>query len=561
MRIKLKHLFIIAIISFISLFTAFTYKALNVDVFGETTTTGAINPNSDTKFSKYLNIMPQGVYSSPINVKSLSGNTTYNIAENYKDYVSTYYPVDELYSTLSYENIGFKCNGTFYRDEITIETDGTYVFNVYTYKSENGLIKPSSSVLETITITYEESAVLTLETDTFYFEHYSSKAYLASAIEDAFNYSNVSLTSSSIVSVYDAFNVYLAKKIEEPDDDISSTVDVYDLLINVTWNTETYSKIINIVSISNPDISSNFLTTASDIKKCIPKFAFDVLYDEEIQGMNFKTFLDQIDLVDYIDLPDGQEIYLDFYDRNLNIPYAQDLKSSTNYKMLQAQYDIIDSTLGKTYTDNYVNIVFYNSAYLTDAKYRYDIELNDDYSITVGSTISNLYNLFSTCSSYVTIGYQEYLDGFFEMFPNVKVSSLDTSSIGQTTMSLLVYSTRKDDDGAYYSYALSYDVNISDKYAPKILTNYNYIIVTKDSEDYYDQIKLIDDIAVDEKSFTIEMTETSSVGGYFTISVSDTSGNKTTRVVPYLYKNSKTLYEKTLGSWLYKYGKFLKSLI
>ena len=103
-------------------------------------------------------------------------------------------------------------------------------------------------------------------------------------------------------------------------------------------------------------------------------------------------------------------------------------------------------------------------------------------------------------------------------------------------------------------------IKITDNKGPVILTKYDIIIVEKGNTSYIDQIKVIDNNSVDLTSISYELKETNTKGGYIVVSASDLDGITTIISIPFLYNVETSLYQKTLGKWLYEWGNFLKNI-
>ncbi len=522
-------------------------------IFGLTQTyvyaTDNINPQTDINCSKYLNILHNDHFMNKIVVSTLKINPEYSIGTKY---ANTY--IDKkivALDNLRKDNIGFKCNGIFYSDYVELSTTGTYVFKVYSYAIENNIKRCSNSLLETVSITIDVDDSVSINKENYYFEHYGDSNTLLEDIEHSFNY-EVSISTYSRTKIKDIYSNFLKIKNSQTSQvyDISSEVDSKNVQIEVVFQNVKSIYYINILSATNEELKSNFVSNLEELTKDVPKLAFDILINKNLIGNKPKDVLiNQLDITPYLNCSEAQNIEIDLNDTNVTIPSLSNLNEA--YRTITVSYNIKDHTLNKEYT--YLRfIAFYNSNFLNTERYKLKVIYNEKYICNKDETFD--------LNHYVLDAYYEIVfDGatyydFYDIKSIQSISGVDTSSLGEKTINILAT------DSKGMTTTDTSIIKITDNKGPVILTKYDIIIVEKGNTSYIDQIKVIDNNSVDLTSISYELKETNTKGGYIVVSASDLDGITTIISIPFLYNVETSLYQKTLGKWLYEWGNFLKNI-
>lgn len=503
------------------------------------------NPAVDVNCSKYLNILHNDYFMNKIVVSNLKMNPNYLIGTNY---INKY---DEIKAPekMQKNNIGFKCNGVFYSDFVEINKTGKYEFKVYNYKVENGIKKAYGTSLETIVINVDIDDSLKQNKSNFYFEHYGDYSVLVDDIKNSFNL-NVTISDYYIGQIKEAFNKYLTQKQETSENDISKFVDKKDFFLEVQFAGQIHKFTINLLSVTNPELQGSFVTDISEMTKNIPSLAFDVRKNPDLAGCYIESKLaNYIDITKYLNYNEAQNIEITIKTNNTLIP---SLNNSTNkFVIKNIIYQIKDYTTNME-EEYYRFFAFYNSNYINDSNINLKVKYNSNYkcqknhNFSVNEYVDDVYFEIELDNK----KYQDYYN-----VSNIELeNSVNTSSLGVKTITLKI----KDSSGKIYTDVSSYE--IKDFFPPIILTQYDYIVVTRGSSDYLNQIKVIDNNKVDELKTTYKLEETSNSGGYMIIEAYDVEGLTTSITVPFVYKTELTVYQKTIGKLMYNWGKFLKKI-
>lgn len=504
----------------------------------------SVNPLLDANFSKYINVMHNDYFTNQITVSTLAINSNYNIGEKYK---SNYSNVRMESDTNS--NVGFKCNGVFYSDYIDLKKSGTYIFNIYSYKTNDSGVKECyGSSLEKVTITLDLEGGLAMDKTNFYYEHYGDVDVLTKAILNSFN-QNVSLTSEANSRIRTAFQNFVSKYTISNGTDISSSVDTR-IPLTVNYNDSTFNFDINLKSASNKELQNNFISEEVTLTKNIKPVAIELTKNRDIIGRQLEKELeDELDINKYLNCNEAQNVKAELK-TSMRIP---DITSSVQaYRTYTLQYEIVDYTLNKKY--NYArNISFYNINFVTTNNIKYEAVKNEQYTVKKNGTF-NLNNYLETVYITLVCDNIKYYDDYD--IDNVVVSNtVNTSRTGNSNVILGItttFGTGRIDD---------LTVKVVDSNPPKILTKYNYVVVDKNSPKLYvDQIKIIDDTGVDTSKTKYEINENGTYGGFITVTAYDTEGQETIEALPFIYQAELSFYQKTIGKWLYNYGQFLKKL-
>lgn len=504
----------------------------------------SVNPLLDANFSKYINVMHNDYFTNQITVSTLAINSNYNIGEKYK---SNYSNVRMESDTNS--NVGFKCNGVFYSDYIDLKKSGTYIFNIYSYKTNDSGVKECyGSSLEKVTITLDLEGGLAMDKTNFYYEHYGDVDVLTKAILNSFN-QNVSLTSEANSRIRTAFQNFVSKYTISNGTDISSSVDTR-IPLTVNYNDSTFNFDINLKSASNKELQNNFISEEVILTKNIKPVAIELTKNRDIIGHQLEKELeDELDINKYLNCNEAQNVKAELK-TSMRIP---DITSSVQaYRTYTLQYEIVDYTLNKKY--NYArNISFYNINFVTTNNIKYEAVKNEQYTVKKNGTF-NLNNYLETVYITLVCDNIKYYDDYD--IDNVVVSNtVNTSRTGNSNVILGItttFGTGRIDD---------LTVKVVDSNPPKILTKYNYVVVDKNSPKLYvDQIKIIDDTGVDTSKTKYEINENGTYGGFITVTAYDTEGQETIEALPFIYQTELSFYQKTIGKWLYNYGQFLKKL-
>lgn len=538
MSIKLKKICISLFISII-VFSTFIIFSIN-SVHAATT-----NPNTDINCSKYLNILHNDYFMEKITVSNLKTNPNYLIGVNYIEKYDSIIAPDKMKKN----NIGFKCNGIFYSDYLEIDKTGKYVFEVYNYKVEDGIKKCYGAKLETITIDVNIENTLTLKKENFYFEHYGTDTALLEKIEKSFNL-NVKLTNYSSGKIKEAYSNYLNYKNSNENNDISSNVDKEDVLIEVNYNSKTFRFYINLLSTSNVELKSSFVTDYELLTKNVPDIAFDVKSNPEIVGEYIESKLaNYLDISKYLNYSEAQNIEVTIVQKGVIIPSLN--SSDEKFKQRQITY-IIKDYVTKTEINYGRWITFYNSNFVTGNNRELTVKYNEDFHCGKNQKF-NLNEYIDEVYYNVILNEKNYKD--YHSIKNVELfGEVDTSILGEKRVGIKI----TDSSGDIHSKENTFMIN--DFLPPIILTQYDYIIMDKDELKYLNQIKIIDNNQVDIAKTTYKIEKTSETGGYIVITAYDIEGISSTLTVPFVYETTPTLYQKTIGKLMYNWGKILKSI-
>lgn len=543
-----KILFIVT--SILILFMTFSISSV---YYFKAEDTSTVNPQLDSNFSKYVNVMNNAVYNGNIKISPLYLNQNYNIGTNFKEqYPNTVTAPNYMKAVSTFKEFGFKCNGSFYTETLELKNNGKYIIEIYNYKEdENDILVPYGNVIETINIEINISDLITLSKDTYFYEHYNTADDLLVDIAKVLP-SNSTINSDSVNKITNAFKNYYDKFLINNNDYYDESLDK-SLSLEVEYLGETLTLDLFLYSTKRPDLKDSLLDSPTKLINALEPVVINYNLCGDKAGLSiYQNLFNLIDIETTLKDISPSQVFDITYDETLKIPV---LSGNEQSKTIIYQYKVSDITTNLK--DVKVNrmIYFYNPNYVSNKK----IVLEQNMSYTFENNVINLDKFVK--------------DVYLESTLNNGEVIKDRSSIDSLSLTDVKFSEQKvtfNIDVNYYITNMnlqkerkSYNIEIKDNMAPLILAKYNKIYLDSENykTEYISYFRVIDNISKSSDiSVTYSLEEKDNKTGTIYITATDEAGLTSVREFNYVLKPRQNGFQKTIGKLMYEYGKFLKGL-
>lgn len=483
-------------------------------------------------FSQVVNVNNSGTYSTPIYLQVLRIAKEFNVASEFQSAYGETVSTSRSSSIFKNRNdYGFKINGQFYNDGISLTDNGTYHIEGYNCKiNSDGVTVPTTKIeSEDFTITIDVGKEINLNKDTFYYQNYDYAEEFVKDVISSFS-EEVTLGNISINNMLKAYNSFSESDTEAKVISISASESIKEYTI--------YLKSFNSSDVKMLDIDE--LTKNID-----PVVVNTAKYDD---------YLDK-DITSISDLQN--ELYL-----NLDVPepHVLDIEITSSPKLISNNkgslsevkyiiYEIYDKTMKKTYNYSRPFYTVNTNKFIDDEKpvieFKENIKLNLHQTPDINDIVDNVYDMVLGKKSYSNISKFTYdlsqIDTSKTGFYKVKVSASDYKNSNVETTQITV------------------EV-VSDN-APIVLQKYNHIYIDKDKRTYNDLIMVIDDVdSTSDMIIETSLVETSNYGGYIDVKATDTNGHTTTAKIEFTWEKKVTFYKKCVEYPLYKLKKLFADM-
>lgn len=478
-------------------------------------------------FSAYVNCFKGDVYNTPVYITPLTKTNYYNVGT--KCYAK--YAEKTITGRPKINNFGFKINDEFYTSSVLLGKNGTYVIESFPYKKENGIIKPSTDVpLETIYVIVDLEYKVEMKRTIFSYDAFDSVSAFMESVNQSFT-KPVTINPDSITLLKNTYNACKKNK-EKRVVEISCRYENIDYKFNIT------------ISPFTEEIGERFVDlreAATNIKGIAFK------YVSSYKGLGLVESLRGSitnKVIDSLNLASEQSVELDFKNDNT---YPTLTSSEDLYRPYTLEISIVDSITNSNNVYVELPILIYQPAFVKEDN------LACEYSSYSYLPSQDYLNPVTTFLKF-EMGSREYYD--LETTPSI-TGIIDVNNLKLTTT--LSY------DGIKRT--ISNKIIISEIVETiKIVTNYNYIFLTKaDSLEYRDQVGVLVNSKLYKANETKEFyfnydifNENNTDMLKITLFNAKTNQEIETKIVRIVYRssNSENFFQKFLKS----YGNFLRSI-
>ena len=514
-------------------------------IFSRTPQLNAIETKNNKDFSQFVNINKPKTsedtitYTSEITIQTINKTNDYQICNELQ---SIYGETVEISSDMTYKkqnNYGFKINGEFFTESVTIKENGNYLIQVCFFAVSNKIISISSKPIESFNITVDLERKLEMSKKIFYYEHYSYTNDFINDIEKSNNLS-ANLTYNSKTILTEAFESYLSIR-KTNKDYIADKLEENVIILFENFNEE-FPVILRSIRSSNIE--------PINWEKALEN-NFDLIIDTNRYYSYIGTNLKDIPILNNqiytlnLNIPEGHLVNIDF-DCKVTLPRISYSGVSSDYII---SYQLTDVGTDTKYSFNR-KVYFYNGNLNSD-KEKPIINFIDDLTIKQNDENFNFMNLIKSTYDVIILNnvkFNSTLDVYKIYFDTSKVD-FKKPGFYDVIFTCIDYSGNTTVE--------TVEIEIVDYYAPKVLTKYNKTYINRKTKEFLNQIIIIDNFKVDTSKTKYTYVEENENGGYIIVHAEDFHGNTTDKVIHFIYEKELSTFEKIFVLPFYNIKKFI----